>query len=83
MLQSTQLSLAVQLPDDETFASFYPGSNAQLITMLKNAAIGEGVPLIYFWGCQGSGRYISKKRMSMVSAGKDASLLQANFNSVI
>ena len=56
MLQSTQLSLAVQLPDDETFASFYPGSNAQLITMLKNAAIGEGVPLIYFWGCQGSGR---------------------------
>ena len=50
MLQSTQLSLAVQLPDDETFASFYPGSNAQLITTLKNAAIGEGVPLIYFWG---------------------------------
>ncbi len=36
MSQPAQLSLAVQLPDDETFASFYPGDNAQLITNLKN-----------------------------------------------
>ena len=42
MSQPAQLSLAVQLPDDETFASFYPGDNAQLITNLKNAAIGQG-----------------------------------------
>ncbi len=56
MMQSTQLSLAVQLPDDETFASFYTGQNAQLITTLKNAAIGEGLPLIYFWGSRGAGR---------------------------
>ncbi|GAA4497569.1 DnaA inactivator Hda [Pseudaeromonas paramecii] len=51
-----QLSLAVQLPDDETFASFYPGENAQLITTLKNAAIGQGAPLLFFWGTGGSGR---------------------------
>jgi DnaA family protein len=56
MINSFQLPLAVQLPDDETFASFYPGQNAQLITMLKNAAIGEGVPLVYFWGWKGTGR---------------------------
>ncbi|ART79788.1 DnaA inactivator Hda [Oceanisphaera avium] len=51
-----QLALAVQLPDDETFASFYPGDNAQLITALKNAAIGQGDNLLYFWGQEGSGR---------------------------
>ncbi|MBM7457085.1 DnaA family protein [Oceanisphaera litoralis] len=54
--QPAQLALAVQLPDDETFASFYPGDNAQLITALKNAAIGQGDELLYFWGQQGSGR---------------------------
>ena len=54
--QPAQLALAVQLPDDETFASFYPGDNAQLITALKNAAIGQGDALLYFWGQAGSGR---------------------------
>jgi len=54
--QPAQLSLAVQLPDDETFASFYPGENAQLLTSLKNAAIGQGPPLLFFWGSHGSGR---------------------------
>ncbi|PSJ44896.1 DnaA regulatory inactivator Hda [Zobellella endophytica] len=54
--QPAQLALAVQLPDDETFASFYPGDNAQLITALKNAAIGQGADVLYFWGQRGSGR---------------------------
>ncbi|MBL1378693.1 DnaA inactivator Hda [Zobellella iuensis] len=54
--QPAQLALAVQLPDDETFASFYPGDNAQLITALKNAAIGQGDEVLYFWGHRGSGR---------------------------
>ncbi|OIN12149.1 DnaA inactivator Hda [Oceanisphaera psychrotolerans] len=54
--QPAQLALAVQLPDDETFASFYPGDNAQLITALKNAAIGQGDEMLYFWGPEGSGR---------------------------
>ena len=54
--QPAQLSLAVQLPDDETFVSFYPGNNAHLITALKNAAIGQGAPFLYFWGAKGSGR---------------------------
>ena len=56
MSQPAQLSLAVQLPDDETFASFYPGDNAQLITNLKNAAIGQGAPLLFVWGSRGAGR---------------------------
>jgi DnaA family protein len=52
----SQLSLSVQLPDDETFASFYPGDNALLLTALKNAAIGQGDDVIYLWGSEGSGR---------------------------
>ncbi|MCE2573730.1 DnaA inactivator Hda [Motilimonas eburnea] len=52
----SQLSLSVQLPDDETFASFYPGDNAQLLTALKNAAIGQGEDVIFLSGTEGSGR---------------------------
>ncbi|MGL5948517.1 MAG: DnaA inactivator Hda [Aeromonas sp.] len=55
MKQPAQLSLAMQLPDDETFGSFYPGNNAHLITALKNAAIGQGAPFIYVWGAHGAG----------------------------
>jgi len=50
-----QLSLPVQLPDGETFASFYPGENVQLLTALKNAAVGQGDPFIYLFGNQSSG----------------------------
>ena len=50
-----QLSLPVQLPDGETFASFYPGANVQLLTALKNAAVGQGDPFIYLFGNQSSG----------------------------
>ena len=50
-----QLSLPVQLPDGETFASFYPGTNVQLLTALKNAAVGEGDPFIYVFGNRSSG----------------------------
>lgn len=54
--QPAQLALAMQLPDDETFASFYPGDNAQLLTALKNAAVGQGEEVIYLWGQAGGGR---------------------------
>lgn len=50
-----QLSLPVQLPDGETFASFYPGENVQLLTALKNAAVGQGDPFIYLFGNRGAG----------------------------
>ncbi|RJG49087.1 DnaA inactivator Hda [Motilimonas pumila] len=52
----SQLSLSVQLPDDETFASFYPGDNAQLLTALRNAGSGQGEEVIYLWGAPGNGR---------------------------
>ena len=48
--------LALKLPDDETFASFYPGQNASLLTQLKNSVVGLGEPVLYMWGESGSGR---------------------------
>ena len=73
MSQPAQLSLAVQLPDDETFASFYPGDNAQLITNLKNAAIGQGAPLLFVWGSHGSGRsHLLHATCAEVNASGDA-----------
>lgn len=55
MNNPAQLSLPVQLPDGETFASFYPEGNVQLLTALKNAATGHGDPFIYFSGHRSSG----------------------------
>nr|WP_276313017.1 DnaA inactivator Hda [Shewanella zhuhaiensis] len=52
-----QLSLPVHLPDDETFASYYPAAgNDELIGALKSAAGGEGNHAIYLWGPIKSGR---------------------------
>lgn len=48
--------LALKFPDDETFASFYPGQNASLLTQLKNNVVGIGEPVLYMWGESGSGR---------------------------
>ena len=42
--------LALKFPDDETFASFYPGQNAGLLTQLRNSVVGLGEPVLYMWG---------------------------------
>ncbi|GAA4880414.1 DnaA inactivator Hda [Ferrimonas pelagia] len=51
-----QLSLAVHLPDDETFQSYYPAGNQQLIESLRLAAAGQGERITYLWGAAKSGR---------------------------
>jgi DnaA-homolog protein len=48
--------LALKFPDDETFASFYPGQNSSVLTQLKNSVVGLGEPVLYMWGEAGSGR---------------------------
>jgi DnaA family protein len=50
-----QLTLGVGLKDEATFANFYPGNNAQLVNVLKNAARGAGEKVIYFYGTGGQG----------------------------
>nr|WP_276615054.1 DnaA inactivator Hda [Pectobacterium carotovorum] len=51
-----QLSLPLYLPDDETFASFYPGENASLLAAVNNALYQEHGSYIYFWSREGGGR---------------------------
>ncbi len=51
-----QLTLAVTSPDDARFDNFYAGPNGQLLTALKSQWTTSGMPFIYLWGAEGSGR---------------------------
>ncbi|EOS96253.1 DNA replication initiation factor [Erwinia tracheiphila PSU-1] len=51
-----QLSLPLYLPDDETFASFWPGENPSLIAALRCALQQEHGSYLYFWSREGGGR---------------------------
>lgn len=51
-----QLSLPLYLPDDETFASFWPGENPSLIAALKGALSQQHGSYLYFWSREGGGR---------------------------
>jgi len=51
-----QLSLPLYLPDDETFASFYPGENPSLLSAIQTALHQEHGTYIYFWSREGGGR---------------------------
>ncbi|WP_308823978.1 DnaA inactivator Hda [Sodalis praecaptivus] len=51
-----QLSLPLYLPDDETFASFYPGENGALLAALHEMLSREHGSYLYFWSRKGGGR---------------------------
>ncbi|WP_417347756.1 DnaA inactivator Hda [Ferrimonas sp.] len=51
-----QLSLPVHLPDDETFGSYYPAANQQLLEAIRQVAEGKGETVTYLWGQAKSGR---------------------------
>ncbi|WP_337065128.1 DnaA inactivator Hda [Rouxiella badensis] len=51
-----QLSLPLYLPDDETFASFYPGENISLLSAIQTALQQEHGTYVYFWSREGGGR---------------------------
>ncbi|HHV5840054.1 TPA: DnaA inactivator Hda [Klebsiella pneumoniae] len=51
-----QLSLPLYLPDDETFASFWPGDNPSLLAALQNVLRQEHSGYIYIWSREGAGR---------------------------
>lgn len=52
----SQLSLPLYLPDDETFASFYPGENTSLLAALQSMLAQEHGSYLYFWSRKGGGR---------------------------
>jgi DnaA family protein len=58
MNKLNQLTLSVSLKDEATFANFFikpDGHNVQLVTALKNAALGQGERVIYYYGMGGQG----------------------------
>jgi len=52
---STQLTLGLSLRDEATFANFYAGNNAEIVTALKKTASGEGERIIYLCGTRVEG----------------------------
>jgi DnaA family protein len=52
----TQLPLNIQLRDDSTLASFYPGDNSQVFNAVKEHCQGIGEALLYCWGAKGVGK---------------------------
>lgn len=55
-VKQSQLPLGLRLKDEATFANFYPGRNAEIMTELKRTVSGEGERMIYLCGSRGQGR---------------------------
>ncbi|WP_075181444.1 DnaA inactivator Hda [Pantoea sp. 1.19] len=73
MNASAQLSLPLFLPDDETFASFWPGDNAALLAALHAALTQEHGSYLYFWSREGGGRsHLLHAACAALSARGDA-----------
>lgn len=55
-MKSQQLPLGIDLRDDCTLETFFPGDNQQALSHVKQVAKGEGEPFLYLWGREGVGR---------------------------
>ena len=51
-----QLPLGIDLRDDRTLETYFPGENQQALQQIKQLAKGEGGPFVYLWGREGVGR---------------------------
>lgn len=56
MSNPNQLSLPVYLPDDETFSSFYPANNEELLKVMSHMSNDEQSHFVYLWGTPKSGK---------------------------
>jgi DnaA-homolog protein len=52
---AAQLTLGLSLRDEATFNNFYPGKNAELISLFKKMVQGEGERVFYLCGTKGHG----------------------------
>lgn len=53
---TVQLPLNIQLRDDATLDSFYPGDNLEVLNSVSQMAMGEGEQFLYLFGKIGVGR---------------------------
>lgn len=51
-----QLPLGIELRDDCTLETYYPGDNEQALNQVKQIARGIGEIFVYLWGREGVGR---------------------------
>ena len=51
-----QMTLGLTLKDDATFANFYLGENAEIVSGIQKTARGQGERVIYLCGARGEGR---------------------------
>jgi DnaA family protein len=51
-----QLALGIDLRDDCTLETYFPGENQQALSQIKQLAKGEGESFVYIWGREGVGR---------------------------
>lgn len=56
MSNPNQLSLPVYLPDDETFSSFYPANNEELLKVMSHLTQDHQSHFVYLWGKPKSGK---------------------------
>ena len=51
-----QLPIQFEFRANQTFDDFYPGSNQEILTQLKNTVAGTGEQFVYLWGDAGHGK---------------------------
>lgn len=56
MTDPKQLPLGIDLRDDRTLETYFPGQNEQALMQVKQIARGDGEPFVYLWGREGVGR---------------------------
>jgi DnaA-homolog protein len=56
VIDPKQLPLGIDLRDDRTLETYFPGENQQALMQIKQIARGEGEPFVYLWGREGVGR---------------------------
>lgn len=67
------MSLPLYLPDDETFASFWPGANSALVAAINTVLNQPQGGYIYFWSREGAGRsHLMHAACSELSAREQA-----------
>src|SRR5687768_15501548 len=54
-VKSMQLTLGISLKDGATFENFYAGKNAEIVSLLKKVALGQGEHFIYLSASRGNG----------------------------
>ncbi|WP_446809268.1 DnaA regulatory inactivator Hda [Methylomonas sp. 2BW1-5-20] len=51
-----QVPLQFEFQSDQTFASFFPGNNAEIVAQIQTLATNGGEQQIFIWGDAGSGK---------------------------